>query len=160
MKKAFTLIELLVVVLIIGILAAVALPQYQKSVEKARLTEALNNIKTIKNNFKLFLLENGGYPEEDVCLKDMGEAGELTGGTWDGCTYTTPHFEYYALRCSSVLCSAEISPFTNYDYTILLDDRNDEDGHHDTCFTQETDLGRYICKSLVSQGFEYRDEGY
>ena len=55
----FTLIELLVVVLIIGILAAIAVPQYQKAVLKARASEALVQGKALLAAEQAYVLSNG-----------------------------------------------------------------------------------------------------
>lgn len=78
-NNGFTLIELLVVVLIIGILAAVAVPQYQKAVDSTKIKMVIANIQAIRRAENLYKIENGSYTlnfEElalDLPIKSIGQ---------------------------------------------------------------------------------------
>ncbi len=79
-KQAFTLIELLVVVLIIGILAAVALPQYQKAVEKSRAVQMMTLAKSLGQALEMYYQANGTGPTSFDEL-DVDLPADFTGNT-------------------------------------------------------------------------------
>ena len=92
MNKAFTLIELLVVVLIIGILAAVALPQYRKAVEKTRAVEAQTNLAALVTAEKVYKIANGTATDK------LDELDIQLSGSYNTSTkrLVSKYFSYYA----------------------------------------------------------------
>ena len=78
-NRAFTLIELLVVVLIIGILAAIALPQYQKAVMKSRLVQMQVHLDALRKAAEVYYLANNVYPAgvDALDIDITGSAAEI-----------------------------------------------------------------------------------
>ena len=170
-RFGFTLIELLVVVLIIGILAAVALPQYQAAVLKSRLTAFLPLLQNIKNAQERYFMENGEYAafltDLDIELPSLCEMQNTNrnmffcGDEWyinNVISYLKPHGRvilYYCPgntdRINYSICMvdkivAEITFY--YDNKTEQTDRPEMLGKK-TC-SGTTDLSRKVCKKLLN----------
>ena len=151
LNQGFTLLELLVVVLIIGILAAIALPQYKLAVAKSKFAEVLLLTNNIKQQQEVFYLSNGYYATNCEVLNP-----ELPSGG-----YITEDREYIELNKGSenikITCSnggntrvGMLSPNANFE--LQLDNAERKNALQGTTYKgfcrAITDVGHRICKEI------------
>lgn len=101
-QTGFTLIELLVAILIIGILAAIALPQYRMAVEKARVMGYLPGLRTLRGALERYQLQTG----ELSCRLDVLDIEPPAGGVYIGGDIVYPDGSRYHIQgggeCESI----------------------------------------------------------
>jgi prepilin-type N-terminal cleavage/methylation domain-containing protein len=143
-KKGFTLIELLVVVLIIGILAAIALPQYRIAIEKSRASEAFILGKSIVHAAQMYNLTNGSF-SFDLRTLDVSLPSKYIIAA-DGKTASSDKFTLQLdgehIRIARINASGQTINY--YLYTTLP-----SSGSYWTCnMVNNSNEGRKICISL------------
>ena len=158
-QKGFTLIELLVVVLIIGILAAVALPQYQKAVEKARATEAVITISSLEKAVDVWKLENGTPSTSHwkmLTNEELNISFSCDSVDTDGCCLTK-NFRFCGPSCSNEGdCDIETYRLGNIYYPLIA--FRDADGNWTRKCGYIDEISKAVCKSLEANGWEAKED--
>ena len=164
MKKGFTLIEMLVVVLIIGILAGIALPQYQMAVTKAKVASILPLMRRWKDALAEYKLQHGSYrtendewpnadtlgvnwPSDWKCgNKPCGDSLYCGNNYWNECVVLEDDSGY-------IYCYNSNNNFSIYMYQS--DDPNETFRGKITCYADNNE-GHKVCKAL---GGKLAEEG-
>ena len=126
-QGGFTLVELMIVVIIVGILAAVAIPMYQGATERAKASEAVAALGTIRGALRVYYAEHGTYVNAnftDGAVVTNGNVldvsvNDLLGRYFSGACYTfdgVPLAATYSIECDG---ANSVAPYASEVATIV-----------------------------------------
>ncbi|MCA9278310.1 MAG: prepilin-type N-terminal cleavage/methylation domain-containing protein [Phycisphaeraceae bacterium] len=87
-RKAFTLVEILIVVVILGILAAIVIPQFTDASDQANAASQDSMVQTLQSQVELYRAQTGAYPADLAALVTAGYMRSVPNNPVTGAAYT------------------------------------------------------------------------
>lgn len=108
-EAGFTLVELMIVIVIVGILAAVAVPIYQGNINKAKMTECDAALGTIRTALRVYYAENREYPTviAGTTVASLDSILNISSDDLDGKYFDPAHYtltsapKTYEIKCAT-----------------------------------------------------------
>ncbi len=153
-EKGFTLIELLVVVLIIGILAGIALPQYRMAVTKSRVASILPLMRRWKDALMEYNLQHGNYEVNDASILGVNWPSDWKNGIGNPCENSLYCKNDYWDDCTANEVGTGYVYCNNYNlgfgiYMYQPDDPDMDEIYHDKVICDANNaVAHKVCKAL------------
>lgn len=92
-RSGFTLVEIMIVVAIIGLLAAMAIPAFQRARLESQTTRVANDLRILSDAFVLYALDEGSFPDDEHIVLPAGMEPYIKQKFWDAPVWGG-HFNY------------------------------------------------------------------
>jgi type IV pilus assembly protein PilA len=141
--RGFTLVEIMVVVVIIGLLAALAIPAFQRSQRASQNARAVNDFRIFVQAFEVYNTQNGSWPPNAAAgVVPAGMAGDFKVDAWTANPNTLGGRWNWDFNRPEFMAGISVSNFTMLDEQLLQIDAKLDDGNLSTGFFQKISNSR------------------
>ncbi|MBT3227558.1 MAG: prepilin-type N-terminal cleavage/methylation domain-containing protein [Candidatus Marinimicrobia bacterium] len=118
-NSGFSLVELMIVIVIIGVLAAVAVPIYNNNVMKAKMSEADAALGSIRTQLRVYYGENGTYPTEASAVDVVGASwNDINTNELDGKYFSDSSYTYLSADGAAYTITCKAGAILEADRTL------------------------------------------